>query len=144
MGPLAETTEVDHALDPLRARHPGERQGGCSLPRCELLRAAPAHRVDQVVGRVDSAARPAQRLGTQHVALVEVEAVALERASPGAGAIAHQAAHAEPRAASRAASRPPMNPVAPVTRTLELMTEPSPTSARGCARGRPTRGRRHG
>jgi hypothetical protein len=87
---LPETPEVDHARDALPRGHLGERLGAGVLARREVAARASAHRVYQVVGDLNVAARPLERLGPQHVALVELEAAPLEVA--GARPLAHEAA----------------------------------------------------
>ena len=49
--------------------------------------------MDEVIRDVDPVAGAAKRFRTQYVSLVEVEALALERAGAGAAAVAHQASH---------------------------------------------------
>jgi hypothetical protein len=56
----------------------------------EVAARASAHRVDQVVGDLDVAARPLEGFGAEHVALVDLEAAPLEVA--GARSVAHEAA----------------------------------------------------
>jgi hypothetical protein len=67
-----------------------ERLGAGVLARREVAARASAHSVDQVEGDVDVAARPLERLGVEHVALVQLEAAPLE--VPGARPVAHEAA----------------------------------------------------
>ncbi len=93
VGAIAEPPEIDDALDPLRASHPGKALRRGALPGREIPGAAPSHRVDQVVGGVDAAPRPAESVGPQHVALVQIEARALERLRAGAAGAAHEATH---------------------------------------------------
>ena len=95
---VTEAAEVDDPLDPLRARHPGERRGGGALAGGEVLGSASTHRVDQVIRHVHPVACAAQRFRTQHVSLVQIEAVALELAGAGPAAVAHQASHLPSRA----------------------------------------------
>ena len=95
---VTEAAEVDDPLDPLRARHAGERRGGGALAGGEVLGSAPTHRVDQVIRHVHPVARAAQRFRAQHVSLVQIEALALELAGAGPAAVAHQAAHLPSRA----------------------------------------------
>ena len=95
---VTEAAEVDDPLDPLRACHPGERGGGGALAGGEVLGSASTHRVDQVIRHVHPVACAAQRFRAQHVSLVQVEAVALELAGAGPGAVAYQASHLPCRA----------------------------------------------
>ena len=95
---VTEAAEVDDPLDPLRAGHPGESRGGGALAGGEVLGAASTHRVDQVVRHVHPLARAAQRFWTQHISLVQVEALALELARTRSAAVAHQASHLPGRA----------------------------------------------
>ena len=87
---LPEPAEVDHARDALPRGHSGERLGAGVLAGREVAARASAHRVDQVVGDLDVAARPLEGFGAEHVALVELEAAPLEVA--GARSVAHEAA----------------------------------------------------
>ena len=95
---LPEATEVDDPLDPLGAGHAGERHGRGPLTAGEVLGSSPTHRVDQVVRHVHILAGAAQRLWSQHVSLVQIEARALERAGAGPAAVAHQATYLWSRA----------------------------------------------
>ena len=95
---VTEAAEVDDPLDPLHARHPGERRGGGALAGGEVLGSASTHRVDQVIRHVHPVACAAQRFWAQHVSLVQVEALALELAGTSPAAVAHQASHLPCRA----------------------------------------------
>jgi hypothetical protein len=74
---LAETAEVDHAPHALSQGHPSELLSAGVLPAREVAARASAHRVDQVIGDFDLAARPVEGAGVEDVALVELEAAPL-------------------------------------------------------------------
>ena len=74
---LAETAEVDDAPHALAQGHPGERLRAGALAAREVAARASAHRVDQVVGDLDVAARPVEGAGVEDVALVQLEAAPL-------------------------------------------------------------------
>ena len=93
-GVLAETAEVYDAANALLLGHPPEALGGPALALGEVRGvAAPAHRVHEVVGDVDAAAGARERVGTENVAYVDLEALVEERAGASTVAVADQAAH---------------------------------------------------
>ena len=75
------------ARDALPQGHLGERLGAGVLAGREVAARAPAHRMDQVVGDLDVAARLLERLRAEHVALVDLEPAPLE--VTGARSVAH-------------------------------------------------------
>ena len=88
---VAEAAEVDDPADSLALRHLREVPGALPLALLEVARGPAAHRVDQVVGDLDAAPGPAQRLRIEHVGLVQLEPALGQL--PRSRAIAHQAAH---------------------------------------------------
>ena len=124
---VAEPAEVDDPLDAFALGHPGEVAGADPLALGEA--AAAGHRVDEVVGDLDSLARADEARGVGDVADVEVEARRLELRRPGA--VADQAARPAPSSASDAASRPPTKPVAPAMRVLCAIGPRYPTGGAG-------------
>ena len=91
MRPVAEAAQIDDALDPLGAGHPGERGRGRAFTRDQVsATAAAAHRVDQVIRDVDAASGAAQALRAGHVALMQLDAPLRQPRSGRPAAVAHQ------------------------------------------------------
>ena len=104
LGFLAEPAEVDDPLDAFAPRHAGEVAGARALALGEA--AAAGHRVDEVVGDLDSPRRTLEAAGVADVADVELVAGPLQTGCPRA--IADQAADRRvraPRAPPRAGRR---------------------------------------
>ena len=110
---LAETAEIDNAPDALAQGHPGERLGAGVLAGREVAARSSAHRVDQVVGDLDAAARLLERVGAQNVASWSSKPRRSRWRARDRSRTRQRTA--QPASASACASRPPMNPVAPVT-----------------------------
>ena len=117
---LAQSADVDDAPDAGLAGRLAEVAGRLAVEVGEV--AGGAHRMHQVVGRLDARQGAAERRGVEDVAAHHLGR-GRDPGPQGLGIARERTAPAGPRRSSSASSRPPMYPVAPVTR----MTVRSPT-----------------